>query len=290
MQVLEKNDLFFVPFIATIILATAVASLFVLSWTIVGPAFLAIEAIYIGSALKKPLRRFRAVKKAFPSEWREALFRHSVFYPSLNEEGQKRFERDMQIFLTDFAIEGIRGETVEPGIKILIAMGVATMLHGRPRWEPPVSSVLVYPGERFDDQYRIGRGNFVGQAPHRGPLIFTAGSMKKSFADPLDGFNVLFHEMAHGFDWEDGFADGVPAARMHTMDLVGWKETVNREWKRARDGESVLSDYAGTNEAEFLAVACEFFFESPWDLEGDMPEFYAALKKFFNLDPARMLR
>lgn len=290
MQVLEKNDLFFIPAIATIILATAVASVFVLPWQIVVPAFLVIEAMYIYSVLKKPLRRFGAVKKSFPAEWRESLFRHSVFYSSLDEEGQRRFDRDMKIFLEDFAIEGIRGETVELDIKILIAMGVATMLHGRPGWEPPVSSVLVYPGERFDDQYRIGRGNFVGQAPHRGPLIVTAESLKRSFADPLDGFNVLFHEMAHGFDWEDGFADGVPAARMLTADLAGWKETVNREWKRAHDGKSILSDYAGTNEAEFLAVACELFFESPWDLEGDMPEFYAALKNFFNLDPVRLLR
>lgn len=244
---------------------------------------------YLGLALRRPFRRRRALRRPFPQRWRDFLERRSPFYSAFGESERDSFERDIRICLADLRIEGIRRSSVNPELRLLIAMGMATVLHGRPEWEPPVSTVLVYPGDRFDGGYRIGRGNFVGQAPRRGPLIVTAESLERSFSDPIDGFNVLYHELAHFFDWEDGFADGIPAARMTSREVVEWKAILSREWLRVRKGRSILPDYAGTNEAEFLAVACEYFFEAPGRLEREMPEFYAALKGFFRLDPLRII-
>jgi MtfA peptidase len=250
----------------------------------------AVLLLYLGVALRRPLRRRRALRRPFPQGWREFLKRHSPFYSAFNESDRDSFERDVRICLADLRIEGIRRSLVKPELRLLIAMGMATVLHGRPAWEPPVWTVLVYPGERFDGDYRIGRGNFVGQAPRKGPLIVTAESLERSFSDPIDGFNVLYHELAHCFDWEDGFADGIPAARMMSDEIAEWKEILSRDWLRASKGLSTLPDYAGTNEAEFLAVACEYFFEAPGKLEKELPEFYAALKRFFRLDPVRILQ
>jgi MtfA peptidase len=250
----------------------------------------AVLALYLGLALRRPLRRRRALRRPFPEEWRDFLKRHSPFYSAFDGPDRDTFERDIRFCLADLRIEGIRRAPVNPELRLLIAMGMATVLHGRPAWEPPVSTVLVYPGERFDGDYRIGRGNFMGQAPRQGPLIVTEESLERSFSDPLDGFNVLYHELAHGFDWEDGFADGIPAARMMSRDVAGWRAILSREWLRVRKGRSILPDYAGTNEAEFLAVACEYFFEVPGKLEQEMPEFYEALKEFFRLDPLRIIQ
>jgi Mlc titration factor MtfA (ptsG expression regulator) len=250
----------------------------------------AVLLLYLGLVLRRPLRRRRALRRPFPEGWREFLVRRSPFYSAFDKPGRDSFERDIRLCLADLRIEGIRRSPVNEDLRLLIAMGMATVLHGRPAWEPPVSTVLVYPGERFDGDYRIGRGNFVGQAPRRGPLIVTEASLEQGFSDPIDGFNVLYHELAHCFDWEDGFADGIPAARMMSSEVAGWKALLSREWLRVRNGRSILPDYAGTNEAELLAVACEYFFEAPGKLEEDMPEFYAAMKEFFHLDPVRIIR
>ena len=289
MQSIYKPDRIFILIHSLIILVSGMAVALFSGH----PALLilagAVLALYLGLALRRPLRRRRALRRPFPEGWREFLKRHSPFYSAFDKPGRDSFERDIRFCLSDLRIEGIRNSPVKPELRLLIAMGMATMLHGRPEWEPPVSTVLVYPGERFDGDYRIGRGNFVGQAPRRGPLIVTEESLERSFSDPIDGFNVLYHELAHCFDWEDGFADGIPAARMMSIGIAGWKAILSREWRRVRNGQSILPDYAGTNEAEFLAVACEYFFEAPGKLEGDMPEFYSAMKEFFHLDPVRII-
>ncbi len=53
------------------------------------------------------------------------------------------------------------------------------------------------------------------------------------------------------------------------------------EMEKAWRGRSVLRKYAGTNEAEFFAVAVETFFERPGALRRATPELYAILEEYF---------
>jgi Mlc titration factor MtfA (ptsG expression regulator) len=46
------------------------------------------------------------------------------------------------------------------------------------------------------------------------------------------------------------------------------------------------SDYAAENDAEFFAVACEYFFEQPLVLASEYPQVYRLLAAFFRQDPA----
>jgi hypothetical protein len=50
--------------------------------------------------------------------------------------------------------------------------------------------------------------------------------------------------------------------------------------------ENFLRKYAGTNEAEFFAVASEVFFEKPKQLRREMPDLYGIMRGFYNLDLA----
>jgi Mlc titration factor MtfA (ptsG expression regulator) len=51
-------------------------------------------------------------------------------------------------------------------------------------------------------------------------------------------------------------------------------------------GKSDINPYALTNEAEFFAVAAEYFFEKPGQLRQKHPELYAGLSKIFAQHPA----
>jgi Mlc titration factor MtfA (ptsG expression regulator) len=227
-------------------------------------------------SFRRPYRRYRALKQPFPDYWKAFLAEHSLFFMSLDEIGKKRFEQDVRIFLSDYSIEGTRRQEVGMEAKLLVAAGAAALLHGRPTWEPPFhDGVVIFPGDRFDRHYRPGKGYFAGMATRKGPLLLTETSLQESFKNPYDGYNVIYHEMAHYFDLAGA--------------SIPWRDLFTEEWRKASEGRSFLRDYAGINEAELFAVATEAFFENPWEMKKQSPELYEALKDFFNLDTVKIL-
>ncbi|MCP4147688.1 MAG: zinc-dependent peptidase [bacterium] len=290
MKIIKKIDLLFLKIYSAVLLVIGVSG----SITLKSPLFLAImlfvEVIYLFFTLRRPFKRFNAVKKEFPGEWREFMTGNAIFYRSLDEAGKKHFERDVQLFLSDFSIEGVRRQPVSIEIKLLVASAVAAMLHGKPAWEPPIrDGVVVYPGDRFNRHFQSGKGHFGGMATYNSPLILTMGSLEESLINPRDGNNVVIHELAHYFDMENGNADGIPAARMEGININTWKEIFSREWQKVVNRESFLRDYAGINEAEFFAVANELFFENPAEMKQESPELYEALVAFYNIDTVEIL-
>lgn len=291
MQVIYKVDVVF-RVIYSLLISMLGLVLFFLSgkWPILPLSVLAILA-YLYMASRKNLKRYRAARQPFPREWRDILERCSAFYNHLDPGEKRRFEQDIRIFLSDFSIQGIRGQEVDQKTRLLIAAGAATLLHGRPAWEPPIKDgVLVYPGDRFDRDYQPGRGWQAGQASRGGPLIVTRGSLQHSFRESHDGYNVILHELAHYFDLEDGQADGIPGMGMSSENIAAWRTIMAREWGRAQQGRSFLDPYAGVNEAEFFAVATEFFFERPGEMRQKAPDLYEALRDFYNLDTERIFK
>jgi len=61
---------------------------------------------------------------------------------------------------------------------------------------------------------------------------------------------------------------------------------MHREMHRIKDGKSDINPYALTSEAEFFAVAAEYFFEKPEQLQQKHPELYEGLKGIFRQDGA----
>jgi Mlc titration factor MtfA (ptsG expression regulator) len=290
MQIISKLDVVFLWVWSSIILLIGIIGAVSTGNLAVLGLFAGVELIYLFFALKRPYRRTRAIKKPFPREWKEFLMEHSPFYRNIDKEAKQRFERDVRIFLNEFSIEGTRRRETDMDTKLHVAAGIATMLHGRPDWEPPfVDGVVIYPGNVFDRNYRSGKGRYAGMATHHAPLILTEGALEDSTRNPHDGYNVVFHETAHYFDFEDGQAEGIPAARMKPQKWYSWKNVFTREWQKVVRGRSFLRDYAGTNEAEFFAVAVESFFEKPWEMKEKNPELYDALKDFFNIDTYEIL-
>lgn len=287
MRVLPPFGAFFTAVYALLIVLTG-ALLFWLSGRLdVLVLLLLALALYLFLALRRPLRRRRAVRGEFPGDWRELLLSRSPFYRGLDQQGRERFERDVRLFLAETRVAGTGGAPVSWQSKLLIAAGAAVMLHGRPDWEPPIADgVTLYPGYVFDRNYRPGKGNIAGQAPAGGPLLVAAKSLEEGFAGEGDGYNVILHELAHYFDLE---ARKAGARIVAGGGELPWSEAVEREYGAHNFSASVLSTYAAQNEAEFFACASEMFFENPGRLAAAHPTLHFLLSEFYGQDPCRVL-
>ena len=291
MRIISKTDAVFTGFYALLIPSLALLFFFVSGQAFVLFIMSPLLVLYLWLALRRPLRRRRATRRPLPSSWREFLLSHSAYFRGLDDEARLRFERDVRLFLSDHSIVAIGGAEVAWQTRLLIGAGVATMLHGRPAWEPPLpDGVTVYPGMSFDRNYRVKQGNIAGQAPERGPLLIAEESLKQGFADPSDGRNVLVHELAHFFDREQRKTGGRYPRRARPGGDDSWAGALTAEWRNHLQHGSILPDYAALNEVEFFAVACEVFFETPRALQAAHPGLYGMLRDFFNQDPRQVLR
>lgn len=288
MRIIPPYDLSFLVFYALLIPLVGVAAYFITGRLEVFPLLLLLQSIYLFLALRKPLRRRQAARVPFPGEWREFLLARSPFFRGLDQGGRSQFERDVRLFLAAVRVVGTGGAPVSWQTRLLVAAGAATMLHGRPEWEPPIADgVTVYPGYTFDRNYRPGKGNIAGQAPAGGPLLVAEKSLLEGFAGERDGTNVLLHELAHYFDLEA--RKGGMSFRPGTKKRVSWPEIITGEFERHDFAASILPAYAAQNEAEFFAVASEMFFENPWPLQGAHAGLFEILKEFYHQDPRQVL-
>jgi hypothetical protein len=284
MRTIPAYDLFFIVFYALLIPLVGVAAGSITGRPEALLLALPLLALYLLLALRRPRRRLRAARAPFPGEWREFLLARSPYFRGLDQAERARFERDVRLFLAETRVVGSGGAPVFWQTKLLVAAGAATMLHGRPEWEPPIADgVTIYPGYSFDRNYRPGKGNIAGQAPEGGPLLVAEKSLLEGFADERDGYNVLLHELAHYFDLEarkGGMKIGTGAESASS-----WPEVIAGEYARHDFAASPLAGYASRNEAEFFAVASEMFFEDPWRLQRAHPGLFTLLAEFYRQDP-----
>ena len=234
--------------------------------------------------LHRPLRRRRIAAREFPAAWRRTLKRYVRYYTALRPDERARFERDVAVFIDDAEITGINA-TVTDEVCVLIASSAVMLVFGRPGWEyTDLPEILVYPAA-FDEDYRCAtRHEFVGRLVPRNAIVLSRPALIRSFRQEAP-YHVGLHEFAHLLDLEDDRFDGVPRG----LDLATrrrWQGLVESELARARRGDSVLDDYARTNEVELFAVAVEWFFKAPRRLRARHRELYDSLAEYLGQEPA----
>ena len=216
------------------------------------------------AAGRRPLRRWRVTREPLPDRWRDWLASHIPYYEQLPEACRKRFDRDVQIFLSEQTIEGVAGVEVTRDYRLAIAAAAAMLLNGRPSWEIPQNhSFLLYPAH-FNEEYLLEDDQtdayLLGRAHGQGPIILALPAVKQAIRHPTDGHNVILHELTHLLDFASLPAAGA-AGRDTGLSPDELKALLDREMRKIDRGASLLGSYAGTNPAEFLAVATERFFE-----------------------------
>ncbi|WP_103021063.1 M90 family metallopeptidase [Salinibacter altiplanensis] len=254
--------------------------------TSVGPALgLAPAAVVLVVGLWRPWRRWRVAQTDLLPAHRQWIQERVPLYQKLDSAGRARFERDVQFALDEYSFEGVQGVTGTDPLRLSVAAGIAVLLHGRPSWELPGSrSVLFYP-ERFDETYHGNiTARYDGMAHQQGPLILTVAAVRRSWEEPGDGNNVVLHELAHLFDFDNEGADGVPSL-VDPGSAPDWQALVREEMRRIREGRSLLRPYGAEAPSEFFAVAVEHFFEQPVPMARRHDELFRALVSFFRVDP-----
>lgn len=240
---------------------------------------------------RKPRRRRRLLRQPFPASWEAVLHRHVTFFQVLDREEKVRFRQAVQVFIGEKRITGI-GTAVDDTVRVLTAASAVIPIFGFPEWEwHQISEVLIYPNRFNEDfQFKDAEGRqilgMVGTGAMNGVMILAKPDLMEGFRNPGDKRNVGLHEFAHLVDKTDGAIDGVPEAGLDKSFVGPWIELVRRKMLEMERGDSDLNPYGLTNEAEFFAVAVEYFFEKPGTMKRKHPDLYAMLARIFRQDLA----
>lgn len=252
-------------------------------------AFLVYRFVTAGSR-----RRSRILRQPFPDGWRQILAERVAFYLALTDDEKRRFEKQVQLFLAQTRITGIK-TSLDDATRLLVAAAAIIPIFGfRGGWEyDNLGEVLVFP-----DAWQLPRDESKEIAPLEGTLLgsvqnfqsdhymrLSKAALEQGFRDAKDKQNVGIHEFAHLLDEADGQIDGVPLLLMPRELVPEWQRLMHQEIEQIRAGKSSIGDYAGTSTAEFFAVVLEYFFEKPEQLEQHHPELYQLLTRTFRQDP-----
>jgi hypothetical protein len=247
-------------------------------------------------------RRRRLVAEPFPEAWRAIIHRNVPHYADLDEGERARVRDFVQIFLAEKAWEGCGGLVLNDEIRVTVAAQAGLLVLGLPHeYYRNVRTILVYPSTVVTpdrppgvfEQPRIHSASgipILGEAQTRGPVILVWDAVMRAARHPHDGHNVVYHEFAHKLDMLDGAPDGTPVLGSRAA-IERWAEVCSRAFNdlraRVEQGSPTFLDaYAATNEAEFFAVATEYFFDRPGQMQTVEPDLYGVLRDFYAQDPA----
>ncbi len=254
--------------------------------------FLVILIVVISSlqlSRKKKKLQNDNLNKIFPTQWKVTLSEKVTFYKGLSEEEKRLFEKRVQLFLATKNIEGI-DTSIDDTIRLLVASSAVIPTFAFPDYNyPHVQTVLIYPNsfdEHFQTQRYQGHKEFItGMVGNRfmdGTVILSKPDLINDFSGQFNSSNVGIHEFVHLLDKEDGAVDGVPEALISQPFVGPWLHEIKNEIKRIEEGKSDINPYALKNNAEFLAVVSEYFFDNPARFQSHHPELYQLLSVIFN--------
>jgi len=225
-----------------------------------------------------------------PGTYRTILSEKVSFYQKLIAEDKAKFEQSIDKFLADVHIEGVGTEITDVD-RVLIASGAIIPIFGFPDWKyKNLTNIILYP-DTFDQEFQFEGENrnilgMVGSGYMNGQMLLSRAALLKGFSGSAGQGNTAIHEFVHLLDKSDGDTDGIPTNFMEQAYVVPWLKMMHQEMHRIAAGKSDFNPYGLTNEAEFLAVAAEYFFEKPDQLKHKHPELYEVLSKIFGQDPA----
>lgn len=223
----------------------------------------------------------------FPTNWHSLLLKHVSFYDDLSPEEQKRFQSRMMIFLSEIQLESV-GFELNDLDKVYIASSAVIPVFNFSEWHyRNLSTVLVYP-DHFNEDLGFAQndknsniGGLVGNGRFENQMILSRKALHEGFSPLTPKFNTGIHEFVHLIDKLDGSIDGVPEVLLQKPYVIPWLKIIHEKMEEINNNESDIRHYGGTNQAEFLAVAAEYFFEKPEQMKNKHPDLYQMLTVCF---------
>ncbi len=264
-------------------MANAISILLIISFIIVG-----LLLFLLGGAKRKELLK-EQVNQVFPPSFREILNNKVLFYAQLSEDDKKLFEKRVQVFLATKKIEGVDTE-IDDTVRLMVASSAIIPTFAFPQYNyPNVQTILIYPNsfdedfktERFEGHKEVILG-MVGNRFLSGHVLLSKPDLLMAYDGHPHKSNVGVHEFVHLLDKEDGEIDGIPERLMEHRLAGPWLHEIKDEIQKIQRGNSDISPYALTNNAEFLAVVSEYFFTNPEKFKKRHPSLYDFLSEIFN--------
>jgi hypothetical protein len=249
---------------------------------------LIIIAIRSVSANKRKVLQEK-LEQPFPVLWRDMLTHKVLFYQRLNIQDKGLFEKRIRLFMATKNIEGIDVE-IDDFIRLMVAASAIIPTFGFPNYNyPHVHSILIYPNS-FDEEFQTQRFEghkelilgMVGNRFMNGTVILSKPDLVMAFDGIPHKENVGIHEFVHLLDKEDGVIDGIPELLLQHRYVGPWLHEIKKEMMKIEAGHSDINPYALTNNAEFLAVVSEYFFENPDKFRKRHPQLYHFLSLAFD--------
>jgi len=238
---------------------------------------------YIG---RKRGRKWRLPTESFSKEWKSILHKYVPFYNALDPTQKRQFEYEVQEFLLNCKITGIKTK-VETIDKILIAASGVIPIFAFPEWKYyNLQEVYLYPNTfnrnfelEGDDRNILG---MVGTGYMEGKMLLSKKALRHGFRNETDKRNTAIHEFIHLIDKADGVMDGIPSILLEKQYALPWFDMIDKEMEKIQEGDSDIRPYGARSRIEFFAVLSEYFFETPQLLKQKHPHLYEILEKIFN--------
>jgi len=279
------------PIFVVLVISTLIAfQFFFLFGADKGIAIITFTLVFFGFYInKRTLRRINAILKEIPPGWRTFLSHYSLYYPYLDKTKQRQFERNIKIFFAEVTVT-LRGDFKRNTYmenRLYIAMIVATLLIGRPEWELPLPrEIILMEGKKLNPLIT----NMNTSLATREALFLVEGHLVSPAEISKDDFNPLFYEIAHYFilDNPNNSLTGLlkwTGKNSSTSQTRQWLATLEEEYKRAKNNDSILLGFPFKNKQDFFAYATELFFQHPDRLKAKKYQLYTLISSFYNFDP-----
>ncbi len=211
----------------------------------------------------------------------------------IHPQRREKLQQIAWILFHELRFEGSRGFEVTDEMKWTVTTNVALMLLGvQDYYFEGVRTVLIQP-EPFELPQRgrwiVSQVSSAGAAWQFGPIVLSWADCQVNSHLRRNGRNVIVHEFAHHLDGIDGEMGG--SIQLPTRELADqWNVRVAQEMEQLQRAinagtRTFLDHYAATNPAEFFAVASEYFFERPVEMQVAHPDIYSLLTQFYHTDP-----
>ena len=251
-----------------------------------------IYILFFGVILLFVSHFFRKAKrhsvKPFPEYWHKLLIDNVLYYRNLSKDRQLVFQQRMMQFLSEVYIDGVQLEIKELD-EILIAASAVIPVFGFKEWHyTNLSGILLYPDHFNEDMQFSSKdksrniGGVVGNGRFEKQMILSKKALYHGFKNTSDKSNTGIHEFVHLIDKLDDRIDGVPERLLQHQYVIPWLNLIHKEMEAINDNHSDIRKYGSTNQAEFFAVASEYFFERPDLLKKKHPDLYKMLVDCFN--------
>ena len=217
--------------------------------------------------------------------YKKLLNEQVSYYQKLTAQDKNKFEELIKSFLKSVHIEGV-GTEVTDSDRVLVASSAVIPIFGFPGWQyTNLTNVILYPDTfnndfQFEGESRNIMG-MVGSGYMNGQMLLSRDALVSGFSKSSGKDNTAIHEFVHLLDKSDGATDGVPEILMAHEYSIPWLKMIHQEMHRIEAGKSDINPYALTDEAEFLAVVSEYFFQKPEQLQQKHPELYKQLSQLY---------